>query len=333
MVTDANGTYTTNVPAGSTLVDIEQSDVDSRLTHTVGDDPTTLTVLADQTVSDIDGFAPASINGVIFIDNIDNDAYDPEETGLVGWIIEFENAAGEIVIAMTAADGTFGERLAPGDYTVRIKSPGGLIVKEQQVTLTPGIPVFVPEPIDPSGVLYNETTGDAVPGATITILNAGTGTALPAACLGAGEQGQVTGATGAYAFFLNPGVDPVCPAGDTVYAIKITPSAGFQTSIDNPAVTGALDAGTCPRDAVPSSVTCEVSDQVVAPIAGIPPYYMMIELAAGDPAVFNNHIPLRLAPVVPYVPQQIPTLSEWALMMLIMLLGFVGYRQGLIRNI
>jgi len=53
---------------------------------------------------------------------------------------------------------------------------------------------------------------------------------------------------------------------------------------------------------------------------------MLIDLAAGDPGVFNNHIPLRLAP------QQIPTLSEWALMVLMMLLGYVGYRQGQLRQ-
>jgi hypothetical protein len=331
VVTDSNGTYSVSVPAGTTLIDIDQNDIDPTFTLSEGTDPTTVQVPASGTATDIDGYAPSLISGVVFIDNDSNGQQDPGENGVGGWTVELiSNITGALITLETEANGTFTQPLLPGDYTVRIISPGGLIVQEQQTTLVPGVPVFVPQPIDPSGIIYDEETGNPVPGAQVFLTN--NGVQLPAVCLGAGEQGQTTGVDGAYAFFLNPGADPVCPVADTVYEVQVIPSNGFQTSVINPPQAGVLDADTCLIDAV-VGITCEVSSQSAAPINGTPIYFLQIELGDGDPAVFNNHIPLTppsvvLPPPPPSTPvKPIPTLSEWGRIILMLLIGVITLMQ------
>jgi hypothetical protein len=98
-----------------------------------------------------------------------------------------------------------------------------------------------------------------------------------------------------------------------------------------------LDADNCTIDAV-AGITCEVSAQSAAPINGIPLYFIQLELGAGDPGIFNNHIPLNPSggvapppPVILVVPgdpaQKIPTLSEWARIILVTLMGLTALFQ------
>jgi hypothetical protein len=278
----------------------------------------------------------AGVNGVVFIDQNKNGVQDPGEGGQSGWTIKIFDSAGSVVETLTTqADGTFTQpSLGTGDFTVQFISPGGLIMQEQQVSLTNGDQQFVPQPIDPSGVIYDEVTGAGVPGAQVFLTNGGT--PVPAVCVGAGEQGQVTGADGAYMFFVNPGADPACPAEDTVYELVVVPPTGFQTSGNSPQAS-VLDADNCTIDAV-AGITCEVSAQSAAPINGIPLYFIQVELGAGDPGIFNNHIPLNPSggvapppPVIPVVPgeptQKIPTLSEWARIILVTLMGLTALVQ------
>ncbi|KAG1654010.1 Serine-aspartate repeat-containing protein D [Nymphon striatum] len=58
LITDEEGKYSTEVPAGTTLIDIEQSDIDPTFIRTEGTDPTTVTVPTGGTATDVDGFAP-----------------------------------------------------------------------------------------------------------------------------------------------------------------------------------------------------------------------------------------------------------------------------------
>jgi hypothetical protein len=205
------------------------------------------------------------------------------------------------------------------------------------VTLTDGDQKFVPHPIDPAGVVYDEDTGAGIPGAQVFLTN--NGTPLPAACVGAGEQGQITGADGAYMFFLNPGANATaCAASDTVYELVVIPPTDYETTTNYPPQAGVLDADNCGAIDAVAGITCEVSDQTVAPIAGHPDYYLQIELGAGDPGVFNNHIPLvssggvaappTSTPSTPAKP--IPTLSEWArivLMLFMVAMALVQQRR------
>jgi hypothetical protein len=132
-------------------------------------------------------------------------------------------------------------------------------------------------------------------------------------------------------FFLNPGADPACPATDTVYQIQVIPPTDYQTTVDNPPQPSVLDADNCTIDAV-AGITCEVSDQTVPPITGIPPYYILIDIGIGDPGVFNNHIPLTppsvVLPPTPNTPvKPIPTLSEWGRIILMLLIGVITLMQ------
>ncbi len=278
----------------------------------------------------------AGVTGVVFLDTNQDGVKGPGESGLPGWAIEITDSNGTLVQSLTTQpDGAFADLdVGVGNFTVRFISPGGIIMREQLIALNPGDVAFVPEPVDPTGIIYNEQTGGPVSGAQVFFTNGGV--VLPAACIGAGEQGQVTGADGIYLFFLNPGADAVCPAADTVYELQVIPPAGFEASIFNPPQASVLDADNCAIDAV-AGITCEVSDQRVAPITGIPVYFLQIELGAGDPGVFNNNIPLTPpdgsvpTPVTPVVPdgpaQKIPTLSEWARIILIALIGLTALAQ------
>ncbi len=290
----------------------------------------------------------AGVNGVVFIDQNKNGVQDPGEGGQSGWTIKIFDSAGSVVETLTTqADGTFTQpSLGTGDFTVQFISPGGLIMQEQQVSLTNGDQAFVPQPIDPAGVIYDEVTGAGVPSVQVFLTSGGT--PVPAACVGAGEQGQITGVDGAYMFFVNPGADSACPAEDTVYELVVVPPTGFQASGNLPQAS-VLDADNCTIDAV-AGITCEVSNQIAAPINGIPLYFIQIELGAGDPGVFNNHIPLNPLggvspppPVIPVVPgdpaQKIPTLSEWARIILVTLMGLTAlvqhrrWRKGNVTNL
>jgi hypothetical protein len=216
-------------------------------------------------------------------------------------------------------------------------SPGGLIVKEQVVVIKAGETFPVIEPIDPAGILYDEETGQPVAGWTLYLTDKDD-VDLPAVCLGAGEQGQVTGAGGAYAFFLRPGADAACPLTDTVYKLRLVSSIGYQISQNYLPQGGILDADNCTIDAEPETITCEVSNLISTPFDvsdGHPIFFTQFELGAGDPGIFNNHvsltstdttlIPNAANPQGPATPAKpIPTLDEWARILLMLLLGVIG---------
>ena len=76
-------------------------------------------------------------------------------------------------------------------------------------------------PIDPNGVVYNSVVRAPVAGATLTMLDASSGTPLPASCFDdPAQQGQITLADGYYKFDINFS-DPACPSGGE-YLIAVT---------------------------------------------------------------------------------------------------------------
>lgn len=132
------------------------------------------------------------------------------------------------------------------------------------------------------------------------------------------------------------GADPACPVADTIYTLEVIPPSGYLLSTINLPQGSVLDADNCTIDAV-AGITCEVSGQTAAPITATPVYFLQVELGAGDPGIFNNHIPLDPPdgtgppPVTPVVPgdsaQKIPTLSEWARIVLFTLMGLTALVQ------
>ena len=166
-------------------------------------------------------------------------------------------------------------------------------------------------PIDPNGVVYAAVQRTPVGGATLSLLNANGGAALPAQCFDDPvQQGQVTLAQGWYKFDLNFS-DPACPSGGS-YLLAVTPPAsGFAAGISqtipptSDASTPPLSVPACPgsaNDAIPSTTGyCEAQASELAPPPSIPPgpgtrYHLHLLLDAsqvpGSSQIFDNHIPL-----------------------------------------
>ncbi len=167
-------------------------------------------------------------------------------------------------------------------------------------------------PIDPNGVIYDSVQRVPVAGATVNLLGAGTGIALPSACLDdPNQQGQVTLADGYYKFDLNFS-DASCPSGGS-YLVAVTPPAtGYvagTSQIIPPTSDGStapLSVPSCPagpNDAIPATAQfCEAQTSEFAPPPSVPPrtqgtvYYLNLSLDSsqtpGSSQIFNNHIPL-----------------------------------------
>jgi uncharacterized repeat protein (TIGR01451 family)/fimbrial isopeptide formation D2 family protein len=166
-------------------------------------------------------------------------------------------------------------------------------------------------PIDPDGVVYNTMSRTPIPGATLTLLDAG-GTALPASCFDdVAQQGQVTPADGYYKFDVNFS-GPACPSGGD-YLIGVTAPtgsyvAGYSQIIPpaTTAATAALSVPSCPLsadDAVAATATyCEAQPSEFAPGTAVPArsagtkYFAHLRLDSsqvpGSSQIYNNHIPL-----------------------------------------
>jgi uncharacterized repeat protein (TIGR01451 family) len=162
-------------------------------------------------------------------------------------------------------------------------------------------------PIGPNGVVYNSTTRTPIPGATLTMLRAGT--PLPAACFDDPvQQGQITQTGGYYRFDLNF-TDPACTSGGS-YFIQVTAPGTIagESKIIPPASdasTAPFSVPTCPgglQDALPAIPFCEAQASEFAPASSVPPgstgtkYYLNLTLdgtsVPGSNQIYNNHIPL-----------------------------------------
>ncbi|HKR34439.1 MAG TPA: choice-of-anchor K domain-containing protein [Steroidobacteraceae bacterium] len=167
-------------------------------------------------------------------------------------------------------------------------------------------------PISPNGVAYNSVTRGAVAGVTLRMLNAGTGSLLPAECFDdPAQQNQVTLASGYYRFDLNF-TDPVCPSGGN-YLIDVSPPPtgyiGTYSQIIPPtsgASTAAFSVPTCPGgvdDALAATPDyCEVQTSEFAPTLAVRArsagtrYHAHLKLdnnlIPGSSQIYNNHIPV-----------------------------------------
>src|SRR5262245_3078767 len=168
-------------------------------------------------------------------------------------------------------------------------------------------------PIHPNGVIYNSMARTSVVGATITLLDARSGSPLPAGCFDdAAQQGQITLADGYYKFDVNFS-NPACPSGGD-YLIGVTAPPGTTYVAGNSQIipptsnasTAAFSVPACPasaNDAIPgTALFCEAQSSEFAPAASVPSrsagtkYYVHLMLDSsqmpGSSQIFNNHIPL-----------------------------------------
>lgn len=169
-------------------------------------------------------------------------------------------------------------------------------------------------PIDPNGVVYDSLQRTPIAGATLTMVDAASGTPLPASCFyDPAMQDQVTLADGYYKFDLSF-ADAACPSGGA-YAIRVTPpSSAYIAGVSEiipPAsseATAPFVVPSCPAgvdDAVPTTSShCEAAPSPLQPPSSVEPrsagtrYHLHVVLddsfVPGTSQLYNNHIALDL---------------------------------------
>jgi uncharacterized repeat protein (TIGR01451 family) len=296
------------------------------------------TQTASASVSIVVGGIPgvSALAGAAWHDADFDDVQDAAERALTGWSVNLYRNGELLHTAPTGADGTWRIiGVAPNDtvnyrYVLRFRAPGaradtaalGMAASPFTNSLQRISDIVVPPnatvaglnlPIDPNGVVYNSVSRTPVAGATLTLLNAGSGAPVPDGCFyDADQQGQVTLADGWYKFDLNFS-DAACPSGANYLVGVEVPAgsiyvAGYSEVIPpaTDATTAAFPVPSCPGsadDAIPGTAQfCEVQGSEFAPASSVPArsagtvYHVHLTLddsqVPGSAQIFNNHIPL-----------------------------------------
>jgi uncharacterized repeat protein (TIGR01451 family) len=296
------------------------------------------TQTASASVSVVVGGIPgvAVLNGSAWHDANFDQVQDAGERTLAGWAVDLYRDGQLLFTALTDADGAYriiGVEPNEGTaslYELRFRAPGagartamlGLAASPFTDGLQRISEIIVPGdanlqglnlPIQPNGVVYNSVARIPVVGATLTLLEAGRASPLPASCFDdVAQQGQITLADGYYKFDINFS-DPACPSGGNyLIGMAVPPGTtytGGTSQIIPPtsdAATAAFSVPACPGsldDAIPSTAQfCEVQASELAPGASVPAntagtvYHLHLTLAGTQPPgssqIFNNHIPL-----------------------------------------
>ncbi len=298
----------------------------------------TPTQTASASVSIVVGTIPgvSVLGGAAWHDADFDDVQDTTERALAGWAVDLYRDGQLQHTALTDATGAW--RIAgvtPNDtasyqYELRFRAPGAgantasLGFAASPFTNAPQriSDIVVPTntnvlglnlPIDPNGVVYNSISRTPVAGATLTLLNAGSGAPLPDGCFyDAAQQGQVTLADGYYKFDLNF-TDAACPSGaDYLIGVEVPPGTiyvgGYSQVIPptSDASTASFSVPACPGtpdDVIPgTALFCEALASEFAPTAAVPArsagttYHVHLTLdnshVPGSAQIFNNHIPL-----------------------------------------
>ena len=287
------------------------------------------TLTAESSVSiDIGGIPGSAIlNGHAWHDaNFDN-LHDSGETNLAGWTVELYRNNVQLGSVTTDAGGLYRfSGLAPSatdadKYELRFSAPGatsttaklGLadsvftnaMQRISAIEATSGSNLQnLNLPIDPNGVVFDSITRAPIAGAMLTLVRAGSTTALPGTCFDdPAQQNQVTLATGFYKFSLNYG-DASCPAGGD-YVINVTPPPSGYVAGPSKVIppvtsdaTAAYDVASCAGDAVADPAGyCEAQVSAYAPAASVPAsqinHYLHLTLSNPQPGhsqLFNNSI-------------------------------------------
>lgn len=336
-----------NLPPGQTAELVFRVDVNNTLpigttienTGVVTWNAATLTDSATISV-DVGGTPGVSnVNGKVWHDKDYDDTYDAGEVVLANWYVDIYRNTALLGTVTTDASGNYSinglipNYIGTDRYDIRFRAPGsnsttaklGLAYSDPALTyinalhriydivLNSGANVQnLNLPIDPNGVVYNSVNRLAVPGATISLLNAGTGSLVSSSCFDdVNQQNQVTTANGYYKFDLNF-IPADCNAGSD-YLIQITPPATDYSLLPSTVITpqtdtstAAFDVPNCPGtaddDVAAPAGYCEVQVSELAPTVAVPPasagtsYYLHLTLdnypVPGDSQIFNNHLPI-----------------------------------------
>ena len=343
LTADYDATYGPLAPGG-TIVLRFQAELDADLdlgtivTNTAlvnwNDPPETAEASVSVTVGATPGVT--SLSGTVWHDADFDDVADAAERLLEGWTVELYQVGNLIHTTATDADGNYQiVGVAPTSaiddrYEIRFSAPGAGpntallgyafsdyvndLQRISDIAVQMGqVLAGLHLPIDPNGVVYNAVGRIPVPGATLTMVDAVSGAALPAGCFDdTAQQDQVTLADGFYKFDINFS-DPACPEGADYRIVTTPPSATFipgpseiipptTGATTNPlSVPGCLQGGV--GDAIPATTLfCEATASELLPAQGVAAgsagttYYLHLTLDnssnPGSRQIFNNHIPL-----------------------------------------
>jgi uncharacterized repeat protein (TIGR01451 family)/fimbrial isopeptide formation D2 family protein len=275
------------------------------------------------------------LNGRAWHDANFNKVFDATERVLEHWSVELYRNGTVAYTATTDATGTYviggvtPNYQTQDRYELRFTAPGAGartaklgradsafgngLQKIYDIVVQPGSNLLnLNLPIEPNGVIYNSMSRAPIPGATVTMVQAGSRAALPESCFDdPAQQGQAALAQGYYRFDLNF-ADPACPTGGD-FALEVTaPGPGYvagYSQIIPPAATDAtqpFSVPSCPGsadDAIPATAQrCEVQPSEIQPGAAIAArtigtiYHVHLTFddgqVPGSSQIFNNHIPV-----------------------------------------
>lgn len=217
---------------------------------------------------------------------------DPASGTLWAWPVNRENAAGTGVSCDATA------AIANGEASACRTTDGG--VSQLQVVLKPG--AHLPQqslPVDPSGVVYDSSTRDPVPGAVVTLVPVGAcnGYDPLTAVLNAGGGGytvegnaisMTVGSNGYYQFVFGPGAPDRCE-----FRLTVTPPGGYQfVSQVIPPQDGSLSPPGGPGSSHP------VQPQATAPTGAVGTetrYWLTLFSGSATGGIIHNHLPLDAA--------------------------------------
>ena len=239
----------------------------------------------------------AAAAGEVFADRDADGRRDESEAGQSGWGVEVRDDDGELLVGGTSgAQGGFAfSEVAEGAYRVQARHPdSGVVWSEMSLQTLPSSIARLDFPIASGGVVYDSVSRAPIPGVSLRLLNSA-GKALAEQCLLPGQQGQTTGADGAYRFELIPGAHGDCPAAAMDYRIEIAQAPAAYLSAESfliPAESGALDAAACAARSSERSACVVQSAHTPPAESEDSAYYLAWTLGAEAVAAFHNHVPL-----------------------------------------
>ena len=292
---------------------------------------------ADASVSIAVGGIPGVgiLSGTAWHDSNFDNVLDSAERLLEAWVVDLYRDGEQVYTTLTGQDGTYRivgvapNYLTMEEYELRFVAPGagpssallGLadsaftdyLQRIGDIVVISGDNLLnLNLPIDPNGVVYNSITRAPMPGATLTLVQAGSSTPVPAACFDDNaQQDQITLADGYYKFDLDFS-GPGCSSGGD-YVIQLTSPAGAFVAGYSEIIPPSADATTAPlsvplcpastQDAIPATVQfCEAQPSEFAPPTSIAArangteYYVHLTLDGSQPPgsaqIFNNHLPI-----------------------------------------
>ena len=256
---------------------------------------------SNQAFVKVDYEETASLMGTVWVDRDKDGQVDPNEDRKPGWTLVIRDINGDVVT--TTRTDSNGEYLVtgliPAEYTIDFINTNGVLISSASTNgqLVSGETLNLPLPIDPSGVVYDSTTRLPLGNVRLQLLNS-QGGLVSDACLGEGQQNQVTTVDGLYAFDVTPSADASCP-NSGVYSLNIAtvPVGYFTDSTIIAPQTGIFDSDSneqnCTVDRIANSGSCEVQAQPDAPQSNQDTtYFMDFLLNSGDSNIIFNHIPL-----------------------------------------